>query len=93
MTPDNDGLLEPEPITIEDETMASIPAEIHEQNLSRIAGAGAMAHEHNQSYNKILDLAYVQERNMVSLTEALGVREVTSKSGQIGIPIAGAGQG
>lgn len=71
--------------------MADVPANIHEQTLSRISAAGAAMNEHSQQYNKILDLNYVQERNMVSLTEALGVREVTSKSGQLGVPIAAGG--
>lgn len=68
--------------------MADVPSNIHEQTLSRLSSVGAQAHEHFQQYNKILDLNYVQERNMVSLVEALGVREVTSQSGQLGIPNA-----
>lgn len=69
--------------------MASVPSELHEQNLGRLANAGAQAHEHFVQFNKILDLSYEQDRKMVSLVESLGVREVTSKSGQYGIPIAG----
>ncbi|MCW5569211.1 MAG: hypothetical protein KIS84_13410 [Dokdonella sp.] len=69
--------------------MADVPANIHEQSLSRLSLTGSHAAEHSQQYNKILDLNYVQERNMVSLVEALGVREVTSQSGHLGIPNAG----
>jgi hypothetical protein len=69
--------------------MADVPASIHEQALGRLSLTGAHGAEHSQQYNKILDLNYVQERNMVSLVEALGAREVTSKSGQLGVPIAG----
>lgn len=65
-----------------------VPANIHEQSLSRLSSVGAQAHEHFQQFNKILDLQYVRERNMVSLVESLGVREVTSQSGQLGIPNA-----
>lgn len=70
--------------------MASVPAEIHEQCLSRLSAAGTMAAEHSQQFNKILDLNYEADRKMVSIVEALGIREVTSKSGQQGIPNAAA---
>lgn len=68
-----------------------VPSELHEQNLGRLAGAGAQAHENFVQFGHILDLAYEADRKMVSLVESLGVRESTSRSGQLGIPIAGAG--
>ena len=71
--------------------MAQIPESIHEQNLGRLASAGLQAHEHFVQFSKILDLSYEMDRKMVSLVESLGVREVTSASGQAGIP-AGARQ-
>lgn len=67
-----------------------VPPSIHEQALSRLSGAGASAYEHFIQFGKILDLAYESDRKMVSLVESLGVREVTSTSGQAGIPLAGA---
>jgi len=70
--------------------MADVPSNIHEQSLSRLSSVGAQAHEHFQQFNKILDLNYEADRKQVSLVQALGVREVTSRSGQAGIPIAGA---
>ena len=70
--------------------MADVPQNIHEQTLSRLSSAGASAHEHFIQFAKVLDLAYESDRKMVSLVESLGVREVTSKSGQAGIPQAGA---
>ena len=66
-----------------------IPQPIAEQSASRILGAGAKAHEDFITYGTLVHLNYLEEKNMVSLTESLGVREVTSKSGQQGIPIAG----
>jgi hypothetical protein len=69
--------------------MADVPVSIHEQSLSRISAAGSLAGEHAVSYSKILDLNYVLERNMVSLVQSLGAREVTSRSGQEGVPLAG----
>jgi len=71
--------------------MAIVPPNIDEQNIARLAQAGVSAHENFVQFSKILDLAYESDRKMVSLVEALGAREVTSKSGQVGIPIAGAG--
>lgn len=68
-----------------------IPEAIAKQNMGRLAAAGLQSHEHFVQFGKILDLSYEQDRKMVSLVEALGVREVTSASGQAGIP-AGARQ-
>lgn len=70
--------------------MADVPVSIHEQSLARISAAGSIHAEHVVSFSKILDLSYEADRKMVSLVEAMGAREVTSKSGQLGIPIAGA---
>ena len=70
--------------------MADVPANIHEQMLGRLSSAGAAAHEHFITFGKVLDYAYEADRKMVSLVESLGVREVTSKSGHHGIPLAGA---
>lgn len=68
----------------------TVPSNLDQQNLARIASAGASAHEHFIMYGKILDYAYEADRKMVSLVESLGVRESTSKSGQVGMPLAGA---
>jgi len=67
----------------------TVPSNLDQQNIARIASAGASAHEHFVQFGKILDLAYEADRKMVSLVESLGVRESTSKSGQVGIPLAG----
>ena len=69
----------------------TVPSNLDQQNIARVASAGASAHEHFINYGKILDYAYEADRKMVSLVESLGVRESTSKSGQLGIPVAGAG--
>jgi len=69
----------------------TVPSNLDQQNIARIASTGASAHEHFVNYGKILDYAYEADRKMVSLVESLGVRESTSKSGQLGVPIAGAG--
>ncbi len=63
-----------------------VPPSIHEQCLSRLSGAGTLAHENFVQFSHILDLSYESDRKMVSLVESLGVREVTSQAGQKGIP-------
>ena len=85
---DSDGVVEAPSITIGDDEMADVPSNIHEQMLGRLSAAGAQGHEHFVQFSKILDLSYEADRKMVSLVESLGVREVTSKSGQIGMPLA-----
>jgi len=75
----------------ETEMAATLMDTIAEQNGGRLLSAGASAHEHFVQFGKILDLEYAQDRNMVSLTESLGVREVTSASGQAGVPKAAQG--
>ena len=70
--------------------MAQVPEAIAEMVLSRLMDVGALAHAHNQQFNKILDLNYEADRKQVSIVQALGLREVTSKSGQAGIPMAAA---
>lgn len=65
-----------------------VPDKMHETGLSRIESAGVSAHEHFITFGKVLDFAYEADRKMVSLVQSLGVREVTSQSGQLGIPNA-----
>lgn len=68
--------------------MADVPVSIHEQSLSRISAAGSLAAEHATSLAKAQDYGFLLEKNMVSLVQSLGAREVTSQSGQLGIPNA-----
>lgn len=65
-----------------------VPEGIQQQALTRLSGAGTLAHENFVQFSHILDLKYESDRHMVSLVESLGVREVTSQSGQLGIPNA-----
>lgn len=69
--------------------MADVPAAIHEQILARLANAGAIHGEHVVTYSKNIDVNYEIDRKTFSLVQAAGVREVTSQSGQTGIPLAG----
>lgn len=92
-TPDkNDNILDnvieiDEDLQLGEEDMPTeIPEAMHVQNMQRLAQAGLQAHEHFVQFGKVLDLSYEQDRKMVSLVQSLGVREVTSASGQAGIP-------
>ena len=69
--------------------MGDVPVSIHEQSLARISAAGSISAEHATALAKAQDYGYLLEKNMVSLVQSLGAREVFSKSGQIGSPIAG----
>lgn len=62
---------------------------IPEQGIARLLQAGTIHGEHTVTFSKILDLNYEMDRKTVSLVQALGIREVTSQSGQTGIPLAG----
>ena len=66
-----------------------VPEKLHQTTLSRLDGVAVLHHEHVNIFSKILDLNYEMDRKIVSLAQSLGVREVTSQSGQTGIPLAG----
>lgn len=70
-----------------------IPVALVEQALSQQLAVNSQLAAHNQEFNKILNLNYERGRDIVSLRESLGTREVTSQSGQLGIPMSGAAAG
>jgi hypothetical protein len=77
----------------EDEEMADVPVSMHETSLSRLDAVAVLHHEHVNVFSKVLDLMSEERRGLVSLKQSLGVREVTSQSGQQGIPLSGAAAG
>lgn len=66
-----------------------VAATLAELGIARVHATGAAANEHFVTFNKILDLNYEMDRKITSLRDSLGVREVTSKAGHYGIPLAG----
>lgn len=70
----NDNTLE---IELETEEMAS---EAHEQNMAQLMQTGIIAQNNMVMTNKAQDLDYLEGKRMVSLEEAIGVREVASKT-------------
>lgn len=57
-----------------------LAAELIGQSMAGLAGIANVAQANFVTINKALDYAFMEERNMVSLPEALGAREVGSKS-------------
>ena len=60
--------------------MAENSEMLHEQNMSALAQIGLALQQHFASYQKVLDLDYAENKRLVGLVEALGVREVASKT-------------
>ena len=61
--------------------------DLHEQNMAqlgqlglRLHQVGTVAHENFTQTTKFADLDYLEGKRLVGLTEAMGVREVASKS-------------
>jgi hypothetical protein len=52
---------------------------LHEQNMSQLAQVGIIAQQGFVTVSKAQDYSYLQGKEMVSLTEALGAREVGSR--------------
>lgn len=60
--------------------MPTLAEQAHEQNMTQIAQIGAVAQANFVQVAKFADLRYLQGADMVSLPEALGAREVGSKT-------------
>ncbi len=52
---------------------------LHEQNMSQLGQVGIVAQQGFVTIAKTTDYNYLEGRDMVSLTEALGAREVGSQ--------------
>ena len=61
-------------------TMADVTERFAEQAANTLLQIGNVAQANFVTVNKVLDLDYLEGKNMVSLTEALGAREVGSKT-------------
>lgn len=60
-------------------TMGVLFDSLHEQNMSQLAQIGVMSQGDLKTISKATDYDYLQAKNMVSLAEALGAREVGSR--------------
>ena len=52
---------------------------LHEQNMAQLAQVGVVAQQGFVTVAKASDYSYLQGKDMVSLTEAMGAREVGSR--------------
>ena len=52
---------------------------LHEQNMATLGQIGTMALADLKTVSKAQDYSYLQDKDMVSLAEALGAREVGSR--------------
>jgi len=60
--------------------MADTSPQFSEQAANTLLQIGNVAQANFVTMNKVLDYDYLEGKNMVSLTEALGAREVASKT-------------
>ena len=57
-----------------------LAAELIGQSMGQLSNSGVVAQNNFITVNKALDYDFVEGKRMVGLTEAVGVREVASKS-------------
>ena len=58
--------------------------DMHEQNMSQLAQVGVIAQQNFVTVSKAADYDYLQGKALVSLAEAVGVREVASEKNPAG---------
>jgi hypothetical protein len=63
----------------EDE-MADQAEQAHVQNMAALQQTGVVAQNHFVGFTKLADYDYLEGHRLIGLTEAVGVREVSSKS-------------
>ena len=59
--------------------MADASTMAHEQNMAALAQVGVSIQAHFANFGKLADYDYLDGHRLVGLTEAVGVREVSSK--------------
>lgn len=82
MPQDNDGVLDlPHDNTPTEEKEMSVASDnAHEQNMAALSQTGIIAQNNFVMTAKAQDLDYLEGKRLVSLEEAVGVREIASKS-------------
>jgi hypothetical protein len=83
--PDNDSvdIPVPEPVDSEGVSQMADPtaqfAALHDQNMAAMGTATSRFINDAATVSKAADYAYLQDKDLVSLSEAVGVREVASR--------------
>lgn len=75
--PNEDGVLEV--VAEEDLEMADQATQAHEQNMAALMQTGVVAQNHFVGFTKLADYDYLEGHRVIGITEAIGVREVSSK--------------
>ncbi len=96
MAEDQDPLLVPVPVN-EDQVGGSdmatanqeLAAELIGQSMGALSGTAAVAQANFVTVNKALDFDFIEGKRMVTLPEAVGIREVASKQVPAGPTSAG----
>ena len=79
MAPDNDGVIELEH-ELGESDMADQALQAHEQNMAALMQTGVVAQNHFVGFTKLADYDYLEGHRIIGNTEAMGIREVASKS-------------
>lgn len=78
MAPD-DGVIEV-PVPSPGETDVAGQADnLHEQNMATLGQSGVVAQNNFITVQKVVDYDHIEQKRMVTLDEAVGIREVASK--------------
>lgn len=81
MPPPDDGVVQvPVPSSsTEGESEMALADNLHEQNMSALGQSGIVAQNNFITVQKVVDYDHIEQKRMVSLDEAVGVREVQSE--------------
>ena len=66
--------------------MAGQADNLHEQNMATLGQSGVVAQNNFITVQKVVDYDLIEQKRMVSLDEAVGVREVSSREAMAGKP-------
>jgi hypothetical protein len=78
--PPDDGVVQvPIPGLPEGESDMPLADNLHEQNMATLGQTGVVAQNNFVTVQKVIDYDHIEQKRIVSLDEAVGVREVQSE--------------
>lgn len=83
--PPDDGVVQV-PVSQGENEMAGQADNLHEQNMATLGQSGVIAQNNFITVQKVVDYDHIEQKRMVSLDEAVGVREVASRESMQGKP-------
>lgn len=69
-----------------EEPQMALADNLHEQNMAALGQSGVVAQNNFITTQKVVDYDHIEQKRMVSLDEAVGVREVASRESMAGKP-------